>query len=110
MWHWSARNLSTPGTSRAACHLLESILSAELLDVAHVAAAVDATLFSDGLSGPCALTDSALSLWSAVPGIKERENVGSVQKVGIRVVHWLNSNWTLRKWIFPCPRAVLTPT
>lgn len=99
IWQWSARSLSTLGTSRAACSLLEAVFCAQLLDAAVVAETVSATLFSDNLSSFCGLTDSSLSLWLTVLRSRLSDDPASADKVAMRTVHWLAANWNMCKLI-----------
>jgi hypothetical protein len=97
VWQWAARNLSAPGTSRAACYLLEAVFNARLLDAIATTETVDATLFSESLSGFCGLSDSSLSLWRTVLMSRVSDNAASADKIAIRTVNWLTANWNMRK-------------
>ena len=97
MWQRSFRHLSAPGTSRAACYLLEAVFSARVLDAATATKTVDATMFSDNLSGFGSLSDSSMSFWLVVMRSRLSENPASTEKIAIRIVNWLTANWNMRK-------------
>ena len=58
---------------------------------------VDATMFSDGLSGFCGLTDASMSFWLVVLRSRLSENPASAHKIAARIVNWLSVNWIMRK-------------
>jgi hypothetical protein len=110
VWQWAARNLSAPGTSRAACYLLEAVFNARLLDAIATTETVDATLFSESLSGFCGLSDSSLSLWRTVLMSRLSDNPASADKIATRTVNWLAANWNMRKLsgdLVGCPLLTL---
>lgn len=106
IWRWSARNLSTPGTARAASYLLEAGLAASMPNATPTPETVDNAIFSQGLNGFCGLSDSSLSLWMVVLNSRLSENPGSGHRLAIRTANWLATNWTLRKPGQPVPRPV----
>lgn len=90
-----ARNVSSQGLSRAACHFLDSILRAGVLDEATQSELVLDAMFASGSQGPCVLTDAALSLWQSILASAKSGSVGSLHSISLRVIGWLNIHWTL---------------
>lgn len=94
VWELTARCLSSPGTSRAACALIASILKHELLDYSTVMETMEAILQTIDLNGPARLTDSALLMWTLVVETRSRSNTAQTQDILKQVCSWLNNVWS----------------
>ena len=97
VWQWSVRNLTTVGTSRAASYLLRVLLAGVIFSPPETTRLIETSLISSNLSGPSDLSDAALSLWEAIVFKAVIENPGSLTKVFMRVLDWLNTKWVLRE-------------
>ena len=97
IWQWSARNLSTPATARAASYLLDAGLAASIPNATPTVETIDNALFSQGLNGFCGLSDSCFSLWMVVLNSRLSDNPASGHRLAVRTASWLTTNWTLRK-------------
>lgn len=90
-----ARSVSSQGLSRAACHFLDSVLRAGVLDETTQSELVLNAMFASGSQGPCMLTDAALSLWNTILASRKSGRVDALQSVSLRAIGWLNAQWTL---------------
>ena len=90
-----ARSVSSQGLSRAACHFLDSVLRAGLLDEATQSELVLNAIFAHGSQGPCVLTDAAVSLWYGILASGKSGSVEALRSVSMRAIGWLNAHWTL---------------
>ncbi|CAG8067944.1 unnamed protein product [Penicillium olsonii] len=96
--HWpravdlATRNCSSPLTSRAACHLLCTILQSDLLDYSVAMEKTRLTLAS--VSGPPAISDSSLRLWTFIARNRTQPDPGSAQETAKEICAWLREVWT----------------
>ena len=90
-----ARSVSSQGLSRAACHFLDSVLRAGLLDEATQSELVLNAIFANGSQGPCVLTDAAISLWYSILASGKSGSVEALRSVSMRAIGWLNAHWIL---------------
>ncbi|CAG7979258.1 unnamed protein product [Penicillium salamii] len=97
--HWprvvdlATRNFSSPLTSRAACHLLCTILQSDLLDYSVAMEKTRSTLAS--ANGPSAISDSSLRLWTFIARKRTQLDPGSAQETVKEICGWLREVWTL---------------
>jgi hypothetical protein len=95
IWHLTSRNLSNANVSRSAAHLLNTVLSSDILPKNDLSALIDTTLFSNGLNGPVGLSDAALSLWSTIIELHSASGRSVAQQTVTRLVNWLSSHYAL---------------
>ncbi|KAI9847011.1 MAG: Serine/threonine-protein kinase tel1 [Sclerophora amabilis] len=93
VWHMASRNVSSPSTCRAACHLLEMILTLRLAGFSSITDTVENMISSLHINGPSTLVDSAISFLSNLTEIRSMENPGSASTTSDKVLHWLFSKW-----------------
>ncbi|KAL4930851.1 DNA-binding protein kinase TEL1 [Aspergillus undulatus] len=94
-WDLTSRASTSQFTSRAACHLQNSILQYGLLDYAAVADTVNSMLSSVNLNGPATLSDASLELWASVVRMMAQTNPGSASNASSQICAWLRDAWTL---------------
>ncbi|KAJ5339579.1 hypothetical protein N7452_006307 [Penicillium brevicompactum] len=96
--HWprvvdlATRNFSSPATSRAACHLLCTILQSDLLEYSVAMEKTRSTLTS--ANRPSVISDSSLRLWTLIARTKTLLDPGSAQKTTKQICDWLREVWT----------------
>ncbi|KAI9801156.1 MAG: hypothetical protein M1825_003430 [Sarcosagium campestre] len=94
IWQVTLRGISTPGTCRAACVLMTTLVRSNAPSDTVIAEHVDALLASVELNGPAVLVDTALSLWTTILTHQRSRISGDSARDSIKVVKWLCSNWT----------------
>lgn len=95
VWHFASRNLSNPGVSRSAAHLLNCLLNSRLLSDVDISKLIEESLFSNGINGPVGMSDAALSLWLTI--IKQHFVTGPTMRnqMVVRFLNWLTSHYVL---------------
>ncbi|RDW63035.1 DNA-binding protein kinase TEL1 [Aspergillus mulundensis] len=94
-WELTSRASTSQLTSRAACHLQNSILHYGLLDYSTVAETINSMLSFVNLNGPSTLSDSSLELWASVIRMIAQINPGSVSNASAQICAWLRDAWSI---------------
>ncbi|KAL4941065.1 hypothetical protein BDV06DRAFT_195262 [Aspergillus oleicola] len=94
-WDLTARASTSQFTSRAACHLQNSILHYRLLDYSAVSETVNSMLSFVNLNGPASLSDASLELWAGILRMMAQINPGSASNVSSQICAWLRDAWTV---------------
>ncbi|KAI9882878.1 MAG: N-terminal acetyltransferase A complex catalytic subunit ard1 [Watsoniomyces obsoletus] len=97
IWHAAARASTVTAACRAACHLMDAILSFRLVAYSSVVESVNSLIASTEVNGPAALTDSALPFWTILLHVRTLENPGACFGTSERILHWLFSKWSPAK-------------
>lgn len=94
IYHLASRSATSPSTCRAACHLMELIITLKLVSHGSIAQAIDGMLSSIDLNGPAILTDSAISFCAVLSDLRRSENPGTSAATSERLLHWFFGRWT----------------
>ncbi|KAL4904800.1 hypothetical protein BDW74DRAFT_178375 [Aspergillus multicolor] len=95
VWELTSRASTSQLTSRAACHLQNSILHYGLLDYSAVADTINSMLSFVNLNGPSVLSDSSLDLWASFIRMIAQINPGSVSNASTQICAWLRDAWSI---------------
>lgn len=90
----TARAVSTPSCSRAACHLMDVLLKLKLVHYSSVVVTMESMLSSVELHGPATFADSSASFWITLLQLKAAENPSSAFGISERLLRWTFSRWT----------------
>ncbi|KAL4735327.1 hypothetical protein BDV11DRAFT_173914 [Aspergillus similis] len=93
-WDLTSRASTSQFTSRAACHLQNSILQYGLLDYTAVAETINSMLSFVNLNGPSTVSDASLELWASVIRMTAQTNPGSVSNASLQICAWLRDAWS----------------
>ncbi|KMU89143.1 hypothetical protein CIHG_07075 [Coccidioides immitis H538.4] len=85
IWELACRTLPSPGTTRAGCTLMCTILHYQLLDHVDTVNTIDSIASSVDLNGPVTLTDSALCLWTTTMDLRSRANPAQCQELARQI-------------------------
>ncbi|KAL5051771.1 hypothetical protein BDW71DRAFT_169420 [Aspergillus fruticulosus] len=94
-WDLTSRASTSQFTSRAACHLQNSILQYGLLDYSAVAETINSMLSFVNLNGPSTVSDASLELWASVIRMTAQINPGSVSNASVQICAWLRDAWSI---------------
>lgn len=94
VWQLASRGLTTISSCRAACHLMDVLITQHLVDYKKVADSVEGILDAIDLSGPAALADSILSFLTLILRLAATERPSRSNPALQRVLRWLFSKWT----------------
>ncbi|KAK2873270.1 hypothetical protein FQN49_002477 [Arthroderma sp. PD_2] len=95
VWELSVRNISSPTTSRAFCHLMSVLMHLKLLQYSDIVHTLDSLVSSADLNGPTSLNDSALCLWVNVLELWTQSNATQSQALAKQACGWLRNKWIL---------------
>lgn len=101
LWQVACRAISTTTTSRAACHMMNSLLQLDLVDNAILNEFVRTFVSSIDLSGPSTLNDAAINLLATVVTSARMLNPASSSKVAESTLAWLCRNFIPSECIIP---------
>ncbi|KIW21549.1 hypothetical protein PV08_02129 [Exophiala spinifera] len=87
--------LSVPTAARAACHLLNVILSTRILGSALTGASLQNAVFGGSVNGPCLFTDTALIFLKTALGSGLFGNGKAFEAFCLKALEWLATRWTL---------------
>lgn len=93
----TTRTFSSVVTSRAACKLIESIITADLLEFSDMAETARVIISSASLSGPATMSDTALDLWALIARKRTQFNSSIMQSAPKQICTWLREVWTVGK-------------
>ncbi|GIC89214.1 DNA-binding protein kinase TEL1 [Aspergillus udagawae] len=95
VWDLTSRASLSQHTSRAACHLMNSILKFDLLDYSVVAGTTSSMLTTMNLNAPSSISDSSLELWAIITRLGAQTNPGSVSNASKEICSWLREAWVI---------------
>lgn len=93
VWHLSARAVSLPGTSRAACVLARIILEAELLPYHMLAEEVNNIVTTADVNGPATLSDTSLALMLRMFHVRNARLPNASQSTCSYIIRWIFLRW-----------------
>ena len=93
-WQMAAKAIPAASSSRAACHLMDTLMRLNLVSHAAVAEQLDATVSLSELNGPAVLAESSASLWETMILTRVSQNPGLFGLTAERALHWLFGKWT----------------
>jgi serine-protein kinase ATM len=94
VWELTTRLVPSPDSSRAACHLLDTLLKHKHVLYPIVSQSLDNMLEMSELSGPAVLSDSSTSLWMTYLSMRLTENPTSSKGIAEKLLRWLFKKWT----------------
>ena len=96
-WKSSARQITSSGLCRAACHLMATILNRGLLYYSQIADVASNMISSMDLNGPAHAVDSSVSMLMTVASLRTRDNLRSAYETLERILRWLFVRWSPSK-------------
>jgi ataxia telangiectasia mutated family protein len=94
VWELAARLIPSTLSSRAASHVLDTLLRQGLVQYSQVSKSIDQMLAVSELSGPAVLGESSVSLWISSLSLRLAENPGSSRGLSEKLLRWLFKKWT----------------
>ncbi|KAI0128353.1 phosphatidylinositol 3 [Xylariales sp. AK1849] len=92
-WYMAARNLSMPGSCRASCILLGSIISKNLIPYHEISDDVNNIVTAADVSGPAIVVDSSILLMTKLLQLRNYKVPGASYATCSHVVRWLFLRW-----------------
>ncbi|KAH8889287.1 hypothetical protein GQ53DRAFT_222662 [Thozetella sp. PMI_491] len=93
-WQFAARSISLPGTSRAACALLHSVMKSALVPWGELADDVNQIVTTADISGPTVLVDSSLSLMLGMLRLRNTLFPNASQSTSNHIIRWAFARWS----------------
>ncbi|EFW99426.1 phosphotidylinositol kinase [Grosmannia clavigera kw1407] len=93
IWQIAARSVSLPGTSRAACALLHTILEAELIPHHVIGDDINSLVTVAEVSGPAVLCDSSLILMLHLLHLRNTILPSASEVTSNQIIRWAFSRW-----------------
>lgn len=107
-WKSCARQITSSGLCRAACHLMTAILGRGLCQYAEVADIANNMVSSIDLNGPLQAVDSSINMWITMTSLRAGDNLKSAYETVERILHWLFVRWSPSKCKLLLSTAFLT--
>lgn len=107
IWLLSLRCAGSSPTCRAACHLLEILLTLRLVSHDSIAESIENIFSSISLNGPASLVDSSLSFWTLLLRYRAVETPTALSITSERVLQWLLARWSPGKALFSIKTQLL---
>lgn len=108
LWQVAFRAISTSTTSRAACHLMHTLMKLELVGATAVSDFVQTFVSSIDFSGPSVLSDAATRLLTAVVENARQQNPAASVSTAEGALGWLFRNFLPSKLVQTFSQSVLT--
>ena len=93
VWQIVARSVSLPGTSRAACALLHTILEADLIKYHTISEDINRIVTTADVNGPAVLVDSSLTLMLHLLQLRNSRLPSASQTTCHHVIRWIFLRW-----------------
>lgn len=98
-WQIGVRSVSLPGTSRAACALLHSILESDLIPKHELVDEINVMVTNSDISGPAVLVDSSLVLMLHLLCLRNTVLPNASQATSSLIIRWAFAKWNPGKFI-----------
>lgn len=93
-WRTVFRQITFPGTCKAACHLCTVLLDTGVIEYREVIDLVDGIFTSPDLNGPAECDGAATQLWHVLLVLRGQENLSSVAAMSETILLWLFKRWS----------------
>lgn len=93
LWHLATRSIGLPGTSRAACVLLHTILEADVLPYHSISEDINNIVTSADVNGPGTLCDASIALMLHVLHIRNSRIPSASQSTCNHIIRWIFLRW-----------------
>ena len=101
-WRTGFRQITSPGTCKAACHLCTVLLDTGTIEYREVTDLIDSIFMSPDLNGPADCDGAATHFWQVLLVLRGQENLNSVAAMSETILLWLFKRWS--------PGTMATPT
>ena len=93
VWHMAAQSVSQPGTSRAACVLLRSMLISDILPYYLISEELSSMVTTADINGPAVLSDASLALMTELFYIRNTRLPSASQSTSSHIIRWIFLKW-----------------
>lgn len=107
IWHLAARSISLPGTSRAACLLLSTIVRADILPYHAISEEVNNIVTTADVNGPATLSDTSLALMRDLFHLRNTRVPNASQSTCSHLIRWTFLKWNPSTFHRPKCRSIL---